>query len=84
MFLLECSIILIIPFIVKESPHNIWVKRPLDVYSAAYAGVVAYILLARQNSDGGNTCRKGQEKQHHDEEIEDQEKRKALENQLDA
>ena len=50
----------------------------------AYSGVVAYILLARRNSDGGNTCRKGQEKQHHDEETEDQEKRKVLEIQLDA
>ena len=54
------------------------------MYSVAYAGVVAYILLVRQNSDGGNTCRKVQEKQHYDEEIEEQEKRKALENQLDA
>ena len=68
----------------QKSSHSICVKRLLDVYFTAYAGVVAYILLARRNSDGGNTYRKGQEKQHHDEELEDQEKRKALENQLDA
>ena len=72
------------PTVSQKSSHTVYVKRPLYKYFEAYAGVVAYILLAEWHSDGDDTCRKGQGKQHHDEEIEDQEKRKALENQLDA